>query len=1028
MRPLELRWVLLALSVVVLVAGPAWSQDAQADRAKALLKQGIKQYSVRSYKQAQTTLVKVDRSKLSSAERTQLDDHLSKVNDAIKKQAAAMEAYADGEKALKANELQKARTLFEQAVQSQFVPAQVRRDARARVAEVTNKIAAAKAAEPKPKPAAAPKPAPKVQPKPAPKVQPKPKPDETAAPLAALQARIKRADAAIAKGNEALAKDGVDQAIVHFQEAAKIAPQYDVARQRLEFARSLVGRAGGPSAISQLERKRQIQKQDNEVRYAEVMKRSHEALQGPRGPEDFDRAAQEVNHAKTLVETRKSLYTDSEYRRKRIEIDERLRFIDLMKTRWEKQRVATQLQEIKRTEKLRLVEMERRKQAKLRKLRARTRALRHEQRYTQAIEVLEEILRIDPKDQWAAEWRDYLRREQLLMEDKAAFRTGLTERLKQFNAIRVAEIPWHELVRFPEDWPAKQVSPYRGVVTETAESEENRLIRKKMRLRIRELDVSGLKFKDVIGFLRDMGDVNIVVNWGALQAAGVDTDTVVGEIKLTNVTFEKALTTVLDTVGGGLVDLRYVVDQGVITISTKEELEARSEKQPPRVYDIRDLIIRVPNFEGPEIETDSGGGNTGGGSGGSGGLFSSSGSGGGSGGSSGTSSGGGAEENEMSREDMVNSILDLIRATIDRDSWEANSGTVGSIRELGGQIIVRQTAENHRLLVDLLRRLREARTLQINVEARFISVNTGFLNNIGIDMDFYFNLDSRLINTGLVDMATGAYALVRQPTYMFEWGGRGRISNQFTALGVRQWGVGTSFTSPQTTGVSDTIAGTAVGNALTVAGSFLDQIQVDFLITATQAHQSTRTLTGPRLTLYNGQRAFVSVGTDQYYVANVEFVPGTGEGAIGGYDRTIEVVTTGTVLDVEATVSADRRYVTMTVRPTVSIINGFTEYLGAMDFAGTPIPGSGLIQLPNITRQMIRCTVTAPDGGTLLLGGQRLAGEIEREMGVPILSKIPVLKRAFTNTVTIRDEQTLLILVKPEIMILKEYEDQAYPP
>jgi len=209
---------------------------------------------------------------------------------------------------------------------------------------------------------------------------------------------------------------------------------------------------------------------------------------------------------------------------------------------------------------------------------------------------------------------------------------------------------------------------------------------------------------------------------------------------------------------------------------------------------------------------------------------------------------------------------------------------------------------------------------------------------------------------------------------------------------------------------------------------FLDQIQVDFLITATQAHQSTRTLTGPRLTLYNGQRAFVSVGTDQYYVANVEFVPGTGEGAIGGYDRTIEVVTTGTVLDVEATVSADRRYVTMTVRPTVSIINGFTEYLGAMDFAGTPIPGSGLIQLPNITRQMIRCTVTAPDGGTLLLGGQRLAGEIEREMGVPILSKIPVLKRAFTNTVTIRDEQTLLILVKPEIMILKEYEDQAYPP
>ena len=122
------------------------------------------------------------------------------------------------------------------------------------------------------------------------------------------------------------------------------------------------------------------------------------------------------------------------------------------------------------------------------------------------------------------------------------------------------------------------------------------------------------------------------------------------------------------------------------------------------------------------------------------------------------------------------------------------------------------------------------------------------------------------------------------------------------------------------------------------------------------------------------------------------------------------------------------KVVTLTVRPQVSIINGFTEYLGLIDAFGSPIAGSGLIQLPNITRQRIECTVTAPDGGTLLLGGQRLAGEVEREMGVPILSKSPVLKRAFTNTVTIRDEQTLLILIKPEIMILKEYEDRAYPP
>jgi type II secretory pathway component GspD/PulD (secretin) len=64
-----------------------------------------------------------------------------------------------------------------------------------------------------------------------------------------------------------------------------------------------------------------------------------------------------------------------------------------------------------------------------------------------------------------------------------------------------------------------------------------------------------------------------------------------------------------------------------------------------------------------------------------------------------------------------------------------------------------------------------------------------------------------------------------------------------------------------------------------------------------------------------------------------------------------------------------------------------------------------------------------PDGGTLLIGGQKLSGEVEREMGVPVISKIPVVNRAFTNKGKIRDEQTLLILIKPKIILLEEGEE-----
>jgi hypothetical protein len=241
----------------------------------------------------------------------------------------------------------------------------------------------------------------------------------------------------------------------------------------------------------------------------------------------------------------------------------------------------------------------------------------------------------------------------------------------------------------------------------TAVSKENRTVHEKMRVRVRELDVTGLKFKDVIGYLRDTGNVNIVVNWGALQAAGIDAGTEVGEIKLANVTFEKAFTTVLETVSGGLIELQYVVDEGVITISTREHLEEEG-RTVIRVYDVRDLIdgaglakwektlIReliaealrrpVPKSEAPvavrgqylaladayrwriaELAQ--------------------------------------AIDVEL-REERILGLLDVIRATIDRNSWEANSGTIATVRYFNGQLIIRHTFEAHRRIARLLSVLR----------------------------------------------------------------------------------------------------------------------------------------------------------------------------------------------------------------------------------------------------------------------------------------------------------------------------------
>jgi type II secretory pathway component GspD/PulD (secretin) len=134
-------------------------------------------------------------------------------------------------------------------------------------------------------------------------------------------------------------------------------------------------------------------------------------------------------------------------------------------------------------------------------------------------------------------------------------------------------------------------------------------------------------------------------------------------------------------------------------------------------------------------------------------------------------------------------------------------------------------------------------------------------------------------------------------------------------------------------------------------------------------------------------------------------------------------------------VSADRKYVTLTLRPqlaTLLQLAEFTFQTGAVTddtgglFPTADVP-SGIVQQPEIQITEVRTTVSVPDGGTLLLGGQTIAGEIELEQGVPVLSKIPFLKRLFTNRSTAKDEQVLLILVKPTIIIQREIEASQFP-
>ena len=269
------------------------------------------------------------------------------------------------------------------------------------------------------------------------------------------------------------------------------------------------------------------------------------------------------------------------------------------------------------------------------------------------------------------------------------------------------------------------------------------------------------------------------------------------------------------------------------------------------------------------------------------------------------------------------------------------------------------------------------------------------------------------------------------------WGNTPPGNNKNTPIPVRQNSSGFTNMAGRSSPIGSSSIGSLVSNqAMTIGGTFLDDIQVDFLVQATQAQQTTRALSTPRVTLLSGTAAHLHVGRTITYVSGASLsylTTGTGFN-----QTTVPIVTPetssldlGTTMNIAATVSADLKYVTLTVEPEISQLNALNWFpFNPMDLInqGQELPeGTAFVQTPDTSRQTISTTVTVPDGGTLLLGGLRTAGEVEREMGVPLLSKIPLINRAFTNRGSVSDEETLLILIKPTIIVPRDEEERLFP-
>ena len=374
--------------------------------------------------------------------------------------------------------------------------------------------------------------------------------------------------------------------------------------------------------------------------------------------------------------------------------------------------------------------------------------------------------------------------------------------------------------------------------------------------------------EEVIQEFRDGLGIPFFANWPVLEQVGVDAKTPV-TLSRNSMPGDQALRLVLQRVSDkqGLYAPSWRIIEGVVNISLEHDLNKTTDT---RVYDIRDLLVQVPDFEpeplAPRTE----------------GTIPEQ-----------------PEQEKPSHEELVGQLTNLIRETVGQhDEWAANGGDFSSIDELNGNLVVKTRLENHENIMGLLALLREARGPQISIEARFLLVTERFAEESGISRGFADLPEDKRIQ-------------------------------------------------------------------------FLDDLETNLIIRSTQDSSSTTIFTLPRMTLSNGQKAYVTTQQQSAYASGFKHIEDENGAA---YEPVINTINEGVLLQAKASVNADRRYVTMTLNPTVLNVKHPIEKQRWKD---SPPDQDLFIEEPEFTQAEVETTVSMPDKATIMIDIGAVSGPMK---------------------------------------------------
>jgi hypothetical protein len=692
---------------------------------------------------------------------------------------------------------------------------------------------------------------------------------------------------------------------------------------------------------------------------------------------------------------------------------------------------------------------------------ARAFAFQKEQRYEEALGQLEQLLAIDPTNDYALILKRTLETTIRWIEQAKIQKENDEQDIALILDANKRAIPYTDEIRYPKDW--KEITERRKD-DQQKQDPLNRLVKEKLDSVV---DLSALTaettLQEAIDLLEIEHKLPISVLWKDLRETAFVEPTTQIEITIpAPVPLQMGLKLILQGASSGPLtgELSYVVENGIVKVGALETIEISFPTYTWQVYDITELVSAPAlGMMGGMGGGMGGGGGMMGGMGGGGGMMGGMGGGGGmmggggggmmggggggmmgGGGGGMMGGGGGGMMGGMGGGGMMGGMgggmggggggmgggmggggtmmaqmynmwaTRVIQETIQPYSW-VDSGGLGEGRIMPfsfNKISVWQTQEVHEEIEQWIEQMIMLLGQQIAIEARLILVDENFLEDIGIDMDIdHFKVGGKWYSPASAALGAGHIGPVEQDS----------ISAVLPDV--------TDITS--SLGMSS-ILNPAVNFGFTYGGAF-DDLQVSFLIRATQMHGNGKTLTAPKVMVLNGESATFMVNTIQSYTSdaslNIETITTTGtDRSFTFWDHDIDQVTTGVNLNITPVIS-DKKYVLLRI---MTMLNDLLAFQEAFGVGLNPVTGDEIREtydLPSTELTMLQTRVCVPDRGTIVLGGLTLTAERELESGVPGLSKIPLIGRLFSNRSEIKDKQILLILVKPTIIIQEYAEEDA---